>query len=388
MRILRLFLPGRYEDAQLYMGHLVAFTDERDARVVELQRLTTNLESKYPDWKGVLTFAFARNDWLTGGVMTALARNPAVAGAMNKTVRQVERADLTLSAGDVELLPLQGYTQEADVILDSVLYGSRLYLGTTSGLFDYDIDWQRLIVDASRRRLEARCVSANAEYGTVNASCEDEGLFTGYDEFGWRDHSNNGAPDMRQTADRSLRASWYGTDLVNYEGPTEVALLHGTVEEVSVDLGWIEGERKLVTRFSAPSDDLNDLVRELETQREVPMDDVQFVWNSSRAFFINTHEHGFFTAYRKVTPDTEEVRLTRHGATDGRVVAVHPFARGWVVETDFRAYVLTGGRLIELVDQEPLSVRTFEGSKRFRRLVAVTVETGIYLLSAIDEFKG
>jgi len=48
--------------------------------------------------------------------------------------------------------------------------------------------------------------------------------------------------------------------------------------------------------------------------------------------------------------------------------------------------VLSGGQLVELVDEEPLSVRTFAGSKRYRRLIAVTMESGVQLISAIDRF--
>lgn len=385
MRLLRLFLPGSFEDAQLYMGHLIVFNTERDARLIELQALTSSLEAKYPAWEGVLTFAFARNDWLTGAVMTSLARNPVFAQALNTAVDQVASAELTLSDGDVDLLSLRGFRQDADLILDTVFYGSRLYLGTTSGVFDYDIDWQGLAVNSSRQRLDARCVSASAEYGAVNASCEGDGLFTGYDEFGWRRYAVNGSPELTQTAPRSMRTAWYGTDLVNYEGPAEPELLRGSVEKVSVDGGAAERERKVVTHFSAPTNELDDLVGELAAQRKVPQDDVQFVWNSSRAFFINTHSHGFFSAYRTTTTDSG-IRFRRHGSTTGRVVSVHRFQRGWVIETDFRAYVLTGGQLIDLLDQEPLSVRTFEGSKRYRRLIAVTVESGVHLISAIDEF--
>jgi hypothetical protein len=385
MKILRLFFPGSFEDAQLYMGHLVVFSTERDVRLVEIQELTEDLEARYPAWKGVLTFCFARNDWLTSGAMTSLARNPALAQTLNATVDGLAATDLALDEHDVDLLGLQDFKQEADVILDTVFYGSRLYLGTSAGLFDYDIDWQRLTVDMSRERLEARCVSATAEYGAVNASCEDEGLFTGYDEFGWRGFSANGMPELTQTAPRSVRTSWYGTDLVNYSGPAQPELLRASVEEVNVDSGVVERERKVVTSFGAPTDELDVVVGELGTQRKVPQDDVQFVWNSSRAFFINTHNHGFFTAYRTMKTDSG-IGFRRHGSTNGRVVGVHRFAGGWIVETDFRAYILTGGELVELLDEEPLSVRTFEGSKRYKRLIAITVENGVHLISAIDDF--
>lgn len=384
MRLLRLFFPGSFEDAQLYMGHLVAFSTEREARVVEMQTLTTGLEERYPSWKGVLTLAFARNDWLNSGVLAALTSNPALAQAMNTAVDELVAAELTLDESDVSFEGLTGFQQEADVILDTVFYGTRLYLGSTSGFFDYSIDWQELRVEQARKRLDARCISATAEYGAVNASCEEDGLFTGFDELGWRG-SADVSPALAQTAPRSLRTGWYGTDLVNYGGQADPELLHSSVEEVDVFTGPFESERKVVTSFGAPSNELEILFHELNAQRGVPKEDVQFVWNSSRAFFINTYDHGFFGAYPTTTKQSG-YRFTRHGKTDGRVVDVHRFSRGWVVETDFRAYVLTGGKLVALLDREPLAVRTFEGSKRYRRLIAVTVEDGVHLISAIDDF--
>lgn len=183
-----------------------------------------------------------------------------------------------------------------------------------------------------------------------------------------------------------MRASWYGTDLVNYEGPTKPGLLRAVVEEVSVDgARGVPARRKVVTHFSRPSDDIDELVSDLTAQRGVPRDDLQFLWNSSRAFFINTHSHGFFTAVSTTQTESGN-RFTRHGVTSGRVVAVHRFSRGWVVETDFRCYVLASGHLVELLDSEPLSVRTFEGSKRYRRMIAITVEDGVHLISAVPTF--
>lgn len=384
MKTLRLFIPGSFEDAQVYMGHLIAFTTERDTRLIELEPLTARLETAYPAWQGILKLAFARNDWLTGSVVTSLARNRRVADALNKSVDELSTEELVVTGDDVDFHRLEGFTQKADVVLDTVLYGSRLYLGTTSGLFDYDIDWQRRKVHRMRQRIDARCVAASAEYGAVNASCEADGLFTGYDEFGWTASYGDGSIELTQTAPRSVRSAWYSTDLVNYEGAVEPELLRASIEEVKVSSAFAERERKVVTRFSDPSgDELKDLVGTLHYERRVPQDDLQFIWNSSRAFFINTHSHGFFTAVRN-PPKQGGTRIARHGSATGRVVAVHPFARGWVIETDFRPYVLSGGRLSQLIDEEPLSVRTFPGSKRYRRLITVTVEDGVHLISAIE----
>ncbi|MBJ7470347.1 MAG: hypothetical protein JHD16_03560 [Solirubrobacteraceae bacterium] len=384
MKSIRLFLPGEFDDAQLYMGHLLLFTADRDVRAVELEPLTSRLETRYSEWRGLLTLAFARNDWLGSGAMTAIGRNALVAEALNMGFERMAGKVLELDDADFEALHLEGFRQEASAILDSVLYGARMYLGTTEGLYHYDIDWDALTVSSDAKRTDARCVRATAEYGAINASCEADGLLTGYDEFGWRDR--NEREDLVETASYSVRSAFLGTDLVNYETPVEPELLRASVADVELDGQELrQAKRKVVTGFSRPEADARGVVTQLEEQRSVPKDDVQFVWNSSRAFFLNTFSHGFFTATRTST-NASGITFRRHGRAHGRVVAVHPFPKGWVVETDFRLYVLSSGKLIELLDREPMSVRTFEGSKRYRRLVAATVESGVYLISAVADF--
>lgn len=382
MKTIRLFLPGEFEDAQLYMGHLLLFTSDGGLRAIELEPLASRLETRYEQWKGLLTLAFARNDWLGGGPVSSLARNPTVAAALNASFDAMAGTVLELDEGDVQLHDVGGYVQPASTVLDSELYARRMYLGTTEGLFHFDLDLDDLVVSPAHRRIDARCVGTTAEYGTVNASCEAEGLFSGFDEFGWTGRSAGRAP-LVQTAERSVRCAYLGTDIVNYERAVEPELLVAEVEEVDAEPDdFYARRRKVVTRFHAPSADPAGVITGLERERAVPPDDVQFVWNSSRAFFINTFEHGFFTAVRT----SSGVRFARHGTTSGRVVAVHPFPRGWIVETDFTVSVLASGRLHRLLDDEPMTVRTFEGSKRYRRLIAVCVEEGLHLISAVGDF--
>lgn len=381
MKTIRLFLPGRFEDAQLYMGHLLLITSEGGLRAVELEPLTSRLETRYSEWRGLLTLAFARNDWLGGGPVSALSRNPLVAATLNDAFGAMAERTLAIENHDVGLLDVEGYNQPASTVLDSELYAGRMYLGTTEGLFDAELDLQNMSVTSPRRRIDARCVAAVAEYGTVNASCEGDGLFSGFDEFGWTGPLR--PSDLVQTAERSVRCAYLGTDLVNYERPAEPEILAAEVREVEAGPDDMFGRRrKVVTRFGSPTADPGGVLTELKTQRSVPVDDVQFVWNSSRAFFVNTHSHGFFTA----VSTAGGVRFRRHGRTSGRVVAVHPFPRGWIVETDLSVSVLASGRLHTVVDDEPMTVRTFEGSKRYRRLIAICVEDGLHLVSAVSDF--
>lgn len=384
MNVLRLFIPGRFEDVQLYMGHLVAFSEDHDVGLLELEPFATRLGSEYPEWQGIAVLAFARNDWLSSSQFRTVSAIPAVREGLRRNLAKLARSPLVVERPAIE--PIHGLRLQANVLLDTLFYGTRLYFGTDAGFHHVEIDWQMKEAREVRRRTDARCVSVSAEYGTVNASCEDDGLFSGYDEFGWRSRGQrNGSLD--RTAERSLRTSWLRHDLVNYESIAQAELLRSLVERVEPEDEPRPRRREVVTRLGVQRVELDFLVDRLKADEGVEADDVQFIWNSSSSFFVNTFSKGFFTLVLEEKADTASpwrVHVRRYSDVPERVVAVHTTPAGWVVETDFRLFLFTRGILTPLLDEEPLSVRSFPGSKRYRHLIAATVEEGVHLISLID----
>jgi hypothetical protein len=383
MKILKLFIPGDFEDAQLYMGHLLAFTTDRRLEMVELEPLTHDLDERYPSWRGLLTLAFARNDWLRTSQFHTLMSNDDFAVSVRRALETYPTDGVSTDATETaDELP--GFSVEGDVLLETLFYASRMYVGTDAGFYDFDVDWQTKDVRRSRKRLDARCISASAEYGAVNASCEDDGLFTGYDEFGWGAAADGG--ELRHTAQRSLRTAWLRTDLVNYESLTHSSLLKGRTEEVDAADGGARRTRKVVTDLSVERESLDFLLEKVSQRKNIDLDEVQFVWNSSGAFFINTYDRGFFTVIwsRRDSQEKERVIVTEYPGVMGRVVSVHRSGVGVVVERDFACHLFHKGSFIPLLETEVLSVRTFNSSKRYRNLVAATAEDGVYLIAMLD----
>ena len=204
MRLARLFIPGNFEDAQLYMGH---WSPLPPSGWCGCQRSTRRSPESASRLQG-LALCFARNDWMNSGQLEILRKNERLAAAMDAALDEIDGGELALEDGEFYLTPLGGFEQEADLVLDTALYGRRIYLGTTQGLFDYEIDWQQLQVERRRQRHEARCVATNPKYGSINASCEEDGLFTGFDEFGWRGAAEEAGAELEQTEPRSLRTPW------------------------------------------------------------------------------------------------------------------------------------------------------------------------------------
>ena len=66
------------------------------------------------------------------------------------------------------------------------------------------------------------------------------------------------------------------------------------------------------------------------------------------------------------------------------MVSLHRSGAGVIVETDFSCHLFSEGSFIPLLDGEALNVRTFTSSKRYRNLMAATVEDGVYLIAIVD----
>ncbi|MGA7701930.1 MAG: hypothetical protein WCB27_20165, partial [Thermoguttaceae bacterium] len=76
MRTVSIFIPGRFEDAFLYFGRLVALTENQSLRFYNMERLIESLEEEFPDAIPLLTWLFVRNDWLASGQFKSLMQSP------------------------------------------------------------------------------------------------------------------------------------------------------------------------------------------------------------------------------------------------------------------------------------------------------------------------
>lgn len=383
MSFARLFIPGEFDDAQLYMGHLITFGSDRSISICELEELTQSIEENDAQWRGIATPVFARNEWLSSNVFESLMRQKSVAKAWRNELNRL--SDEVLEVRPDELRPIDDLRVPSDRVLDSHLYGNRLYVGTNEGFFHSELELFRGYSSPFSKRSDARCISTSASYGAVNASCESDGLLTGFDEFGWSGGKRN-TDELVVTAPESIRSSWLGTDVVNYGRDSIGQVFRGDVDKVeppNSDAGR-ESKKKLVTMLSPSGEDLDPIFQRVEKSiGPEGAQDIQYVWNSSRAFFVNTYSKGFFTA----TWDREKDHVTLNkqwGESKDRVIDVHKFSSGWVVETDFGVFRFKDGELEPLLGQEPISVRTYMGSKRYKKLITVCVEDGLHVISVLD----
>ena len=390
MIITKLFIPGRYEDAYIYMGRLILVTGDLSFRHHNLNDLIERLELKNSRNLPAARFLFARNDWFSTEQFRLQMRNPDIADAYVRAIHglgeMVVLDNLTSAEGEQDL------KIEMNALLDITVYRRRVYLAADTGFFDMEIEWENdeLPISRRRKRLDTQCYSLSTSYGTANASCGDAGLFSFYDDFDTLNWSSSNVPyrEPEKTADTSLRSGWFGEDLINYTGKTDATILHGQTHELDRPTA---GERKVVTGLSKYRSDMDFLFQGLKLKYKLAREDVDFLWNSTATLYVQTKTNHFYSAGIKIGDDGERtLRFSKEfNGGIGRILAATMVRAGkspaLVAEAYDRVAVLVGGRWQIVTEGQALTVRTFPGSKRYKNLIAITLDDGVMLASIFDE---
>ena len=385
MKIAKLFFPGAYEDAYVYMGRLFILTEERTILTYDLERLVNTIEQLFGSLP-IPTYLFSRNDWLSNDQSRSLLRNSNVYRALWVTAFQMfPQPFLEVGGGDF-LLGEQQLDITDPVILDMLIYSRRLYVGATNGFYHADMIWNEkgpITLEKSQKKIDARCLNTSAKSGTVNASCNEDGLVTFVDDLDWRKQGRAGT--KYALAHKSCRTSWLDSNIVNYSDHNHLDLFKSSSEQTTHK----EGEGKVLTAIESKSQDLSYLFDNAQNMYDILKDEIQFTFNSNNGLFLHTNT-GFLHSIGLNSPDNNGiVRLGRDEKSKepiGRILSINSTKLGPVVETSNRVTLVgKNGQLFTLYESGALTVKTFPNSKRFRHLVAITDQCGVFLVSLFDD---
>lgn len=385
MKIAKLFFPGAYEDAYVYMGRLFILTEKRTILTYDLERLVNSIEYLFGSLP-IPTYLFSRNDWLSNDQSKSLLRNSDVYKALWVTAFQkFPQPFLEVGSGDF-FLGEQELDISDPVILDILIYNRRLYLGATNGFYHVDLIWDEkgpITLEKSQKKIDTRCLNTSAKYGAVNASCNEEGLIAFVDDFNWRKQGKGSI--KYPLADKSRRTSWLGPHIVNYSDHNRLDLFKSSSEQ-TVEA---ESEGKVLTAIESKGQDLSYLFEEAQVRYNILMEEIQFTFNSNTRLFLHTNT-GLLHSLQLSSPDNDGIiRLGKDEKSKepiGRILSINSTKLGPVVETSDRvALVSKNGQFFTLSEAGALMVRTFPNSKRFRNLVAITDESGVFLVGLFNE---
>jgi hypothetical protein len=365
MKVERLLIPGRFQDVYLYRGWFIGLTDYRSLKFVHLPSVSDQVRRFFRASESSSSDAGIAED--RTGEPTPEAHAPQLAPQILDMATGFSR--------DVDLVV------DASVVLDLAVYRQHLYVGTDKGLYSAPLELSRLgsLHTGLERRHDARTLKVTARFDTVAVSCGEEGLFGAL--------RTSEAPhdrlSLRKLEKQSLKSAWLLSSLVNYPSHREWDILP-TREE-----GWAGGEEQWrvadfpeTQRFGLAS-----LLEEIRRhQPNFDKDDVQFSFNSDRYIFVHTFNGEFFSLRLGKRRGVPHVYFHRtYKGTGVRILSAAPLGTGVVIETNNRVFLFAREKWFPLVDRDAFSIRTFPTSHKFRNIVSIATEDGLYLVSAIPD---
>ncbi len=378
MRIVRLFFPGHYEDALVYMGRLLLFTANRSVETVSLSDLTNDLDERFNDSRYAIRLAVLRNDWLQSPQFLGMMEDPQMAAVVGTqfdklTMSPIEVPQPRKSQQDLQL--------RSRALLDFLLYYQRLYVAADDGFYHFDGDWDgdtTLKLGPSVKREDIGSLYLSARLGTVNVSCGEAGLFSAFDDFNWVSSQRD---KLEKIADASIRTSWVGFNLVNYRTPRQVDVLLAH-RKLNTEHG---GDKKVITGFKSRSVDFAETVSSRQTR----------VSDLNSAYFFDNQGFeqdttGLVTALRLTAPKREGYvprEKERHtlASPGDRILSLSISSVGPVLEFKNSVVLCSiGGDWSTLLAERVLNVRTFKDSKHYQNLVAITTEEGVHIMSCVE----
>jgi hypothetical protein len=365
---LRLFVPGNFEDAFVYMGTLLAVTDDHEIVSTNYDRLVEDTIDS-PNLDVLYKLFLLQNDWLSQDGTQELLRDRLV---RRSVVRRLTSGDEWLGLPEewdsrIEYENLLGQ----GTLLDLQIYNQRLFAGTTSGMVQADLfaDSGEVEFSAPRKRTDARCLSMSIRYGAVAASCGSDGLLLSFDEFSELDYEAPGEL-VRAPVAASVRTSWLGYHLINYGSATQSQALRS-------GYSLPRGGRRTVVVTEVAADE-----RLIAPERQ-DQEGLDFHFNAHSTFFSHYASGRYEVRRRRWASGRLGKVESRYEGEMSRPLSTHEVLGGFVAETYSDVYLINDDGASRLYSGEAIAVRTFPNSRRYRNLVLVVSENGLHVISPI-----
>jgi hypothetical protein len=366
---IRLFVPGDFQDAFVYMGTLLAVTAEREIVALNFDQLVNELPP--PADSGVLyTLFLLRNNMLGDAGAQALLGDRLIRKSIRRRFESTEEHLLAIDHWDSRLDYRRVLGDGA--LLDLQIYNSRLFAATTAGVVQTDLlsESSELRFSAPLKRTDARCMSISVRYGTVAASCGSDGLQMSYDEFSELTHDRPVALRAVPT-DSSVRSAWLGYNFINYLNAVEAQGFKSSYQRAD------RGQRStIVTGLT-----LDPALIRVEARDTRP--DVDFRYNAHSTFFTHYESGDYELRTRRWASGRLGEVEVEHTGRMSRPLSTHETLGGFVAETYDEVNLIDEDGVSLLFSGEAIAVRTFPHSQWYKNLVLIVAEDGIHVVSPL-----
>jgi hypothetical protein len=383
MKSVQLFIEGKFEEAWLYMNHLLLLTDNGDVLLVSADQMRDRLQSKTSASRlaGVSLF---HSDWIYPSRQYQYIWANRLRKQLRSQVKKLPEAALEVSLRQLDLQHFE-IPSSAHTPLDVHIYSRRVYLGSAGGLFSVDVEWgdKPAPIDDWRHRLDAMCSSVTAKYGAFVASCGKDGLLSSVENVYWLAPYELADDEVRKIRDESRRASWIESNLINYSYEiVEVLHAHRELIDQKKNVQILRGFEKGALGISEP-------LHMAVASGDEGVQDAEIIGNVGNRFAILDAERNLSfisVAPRKIRHD--EIVLTREERVD--VGQVHPLdflglKDGFLLEHYDGVGWIKGNRYVEVIPTGVGKIRTFPSSIRYRNVFTAITNEGVLLVGLFDE---
>jgi hypothetical protein len=150
-----------------------------------------------------------------------------------------------------------------------------------------------------------------------------------------------------------------------------------------------ENERCIIVDIEKITFNINELIIGKNLSNRIDLNDIQFIYNSSKSLFITTYDGNIFTLkLEKNDSNFSIINDYKYSGIGNLVSSIHTLGikkAGIVIETDKNILLFTGGRFVPIFDDEVISIRTFPNSKYYKNIISLTTSEEILLFSVLDE---
>jgi hypothetical protein len=367
---LSVLIEGNYVDAYLYGGLLLVWDDKGRLLIVNTETLADAVVESHSVSRSIARAAFVDNKLLDKPGALTRARKVAM-----PKIRNGDGAVMHLRAHEMH----PSYFSVADDahVLDLMATYNSLFISTDDSLLS--VPFGPFEVGDVVKRFPHRCLSTSQRWGAVSASCAERGAWVLLEEVG---EAKGSARKTEQIDEKvSIRHAWLGSTLLSFDESNSIDLFKAVVPTR-------KGERRRMRGFISPDE----------------FEDPEYLWWSSPEWDPIGIEHtDFVTTFTGLLVAAGDgiVRATRvslwTGApepvgeplsiteSDDRVLSVVDTVGGFVLETDEKLSYLSIEDEETLLARETISLRSYQRSKRYRRMVTATVDGGLLVTALLGD---
>ena len=178
MSPLKLIVPGRYWDSQIYRGRLHLFGMDGDILTLDWDRLIEDLQVR-DDLRLPVRSAFQRSDFLYGVAATGILNDPEFKEIMRRRFHSLSETPIELGRREIEGTTLGRQANRFPFPhSDSEIYHRHLYVSSRSGVYAASCGSTKHPVSTRVELLSEMPVSAvRASYRTLALAAGEEGLW-------------------------------------------------------------------------------------------------------------------------------------------------------------------------------------------------------------------